>query len=850
MTEVKKQFPIVQINSSEQGLEGIIGMALHSIQAGELILDSSKNTEQKYLDNLHPAALLKEREALLFAMTGWQSGLALEYHFAITPNLRVHSQSRLLITLCLRHQGPNEQEIKETLYSHYLSLRSILPATIKEAEFAPVTELVKLAERISTSSCRHGLVIKRRRQQIELSHSLTRNSIGFASNGQETEQSNHVADHIFPFLPSHSDWSDLFNLICGQLNPVHLLLKIQPTSLSDACRSRVSHNISRCERFLAGLSGNEIVLQRQANTIRDQGFVMLQLLEQMAFKLSIAIISDAPINNALGQSLGHAITRSQFSGTDFEFLKGGFVVEEMDAEKICQLNFFSENEPVSLGEAAAAFRLPSPPIGIIPGLPVRRYRTSLAILPAQSQEPNNNNLTLFDNIHHGIRQPVNIELEDRLRHMFLLGQTGVGKSNLMKSMIIEDIVANRGVAVIDPHGDLVNEVIDHIPAERAEDVIIFDLLDTERPLGLNLLEWRTIEERDLLIDDLYLTLDRVYDMHTAGGPMFELHFRGMLQLLIGDHHRPGFTPTILDFARCYQDDDFRKWLTDSVEDEQILDFVKEIERAGGDIQLQNIAPYVTSKLSRFRQDTILKRIIGQPKTSFNIEKIMAEGKILLVKLGKGRFGAATSAILANHLVSRFKMATMKRGNLPMEERREFFLYVDEAHNLPGENFMELLSEARKYRMGLVLATQYLSQLRASGTSRRGDNLLSAIIGNVGTMLTFRLGHEDAKELGPTFHPAFTSYDITNLPNFQGYARMQMAGEASQPFSFQTRHAESGDNQKRSEKIIQLSRLKYGKDAKLVEAEIRRRRQSWKRTSSNDQDDGISQDSIEALLACN
>jgi hypothetical protein len=272
-----------------------------------------------------------------------------------------------------------------------------------------------------------------------------------------------------------------------------------------------------------------------------------------------------------------------------------------------------------------------------------------------------------------------------------------------------------GLAAVDPHGDLVEGVLAKIPKHRLDDVIVFDLMDRERPLGFNILQWDTVEERDLMIDELYLTIDRMYDMKSTGGPIFEEYFRGALKLLMGDKPRQGFVPTLLDFVTCFLSREFRKWLSKSITDPQVKDFSEEIERAGGDARLDNVTPYINSKLNRFVNDTTLQLIIGQERTAFDFEDIINSGKILLVKLGKGRFGPVTRALITNQLVSRFKLAAMKRGEMEYDQRRHFMLYVDEAGSLPSENFMELLAEARKYRLGLVLGTPYTGQLSQSST---------------------------------------------------------------------------------------------------------------------------------------
>ena len=391
--------------------------------------------------------------------------------------------------------------------------------------------------------------------------------------------------------------------------------------------------------------------------------------------------------------------------------------------------------------------------------------------------------------------------------------------------------------MIDPHGDTVENVLASIPPERAEDVILMDLLDRQRPVGFNPLQWSTIEERDLLIDELYLTIDRIYDMKHNGGPICETHLRGMLQTLMGDgsEKRHGFVPTLLDFRSCYVDGAFRGWLRDTMDDPQVADFHREIEKSGGDHSLANLSQYITSKLGRFVNDTTLKRIIGQEKTAFDFDDIVNSGKIFLVKLGKGRFGSVVSALLTNMFVSRFRLAAMKRGDLPAGERRDFILYIDEAHNLPSENLTELLSEARKFRMSLILATQYCGQIGRRGGSGEGNDLLAAVHGNVGTTVVFRLGMEDAQEMARLLYPRFSERDIVGLPNFRGYTRILSGAESTLPFSFRAVPSEFPRDEEMAEKIRLLSRLKYGMDSGLVDTQIHRRRKGLYKRHEEDEE---------------
>jgi hypothetical protein len=316
---------------------------------------------------------------------------------------------------------------------------------------------------------------------------------------------------------------------------------------------------------------------------------------------------------------------------------------------------------------------------------------------------------------------------------------------------------------------MVEEIIGKIPSRRREDVVYFNLLDREKPPGFNLLRWSTIEERDMIIDELYLTIDSLYNLRETGGPIFEQYFRGMLRLLMGDKRSDDFIPTLLEFGSCFQNQDFRRWLRTRTSDPQTKDFLEQVEKAGGEAALANVTPYITSKFTRFTQDSTIKRIIGQEEITVDFETVMNSGKILLMNLGKGRLGSTVSALIANQVVARFKQAAMKPGDMEAAARRDFFLSVDECHNLPAGSFSELLAEARKYRLGLILATQYTAQLKKTAGNELSGNLLEAITGNVGTILVFRVGSADAKIMAPLLQPSFSKEDIIGLPNWHGYS---------------------------------------------------------------------------------
>ncbi len=799
-------------------------IALESIMSGGLMLNSDfDGIERQYLDRLRPDFLHKKRRDFLAAIAGWSSKIVLEVRIAFTPNLLYKTQSYINICLVLRTAANDIVKVRESIYAGYLALLPLLQTYWSEAEFVPVTDQKEFAQYQIPDDFRHAMSVCRKRENVELTAPYPGiGRIGFGAGIEKTEKKPLTALHFFPWLASGSEWSDLLSAMLGQLDPLQLIVRIRPWRMGAATARRLTDTIRKCETFLSDADPGQITINRQAESLRHVCTEQLASLKNGGFRLGVFLLSSAPIDSSLGRVLGGAITRTSLK-EKADILRGGFELRKINTEQAGKITFFSESEGVTIDEAACCFRLPSPPVGTSTGLSIKRHRTALGMLPKVSFRQQDSQVTLFDNVHQGISQPVRIGLSDRFRHMFILGQTGTGKSTFMESLVLQDIRAGRGVGVIDPHGELVDSIIGKIPEQRIEDVILFDLLDTEYPIGFNLLQWWDLKERDLLIDELYTSIDRIYDMRTTGGPIFEHNFRGMLGLLMGNKPRENFTATILEFISCYQNEEFRSWLADTTDDNHALEFVEELETSRGDVSIQNLSPYITSKFSRFINDTTIRRIVGQSHTSFYFDDIMNNRKIFLIKLGKGRYGANMSALIANQLVSRFKLAAMKRGEMAPEEREPFFLYVDEAHNLPRENFMELLSEARKYKLGLVLATQYLAQL--TGTTSQ-DDLLGAITGNVGTTLTFRLGQADAASLAPTLAPVFGAIDIAGLPNFQGYARMQLNNEATRPFSFMTKVDDCRFDSRIAAKIIEQSRRKYATKAEEVDRDIEARRTVW------------------------
>ena len=822
-----KYFPVILTQQRKKKIQAFSALKLESILQGELLIANSRvqNNNISALNKMNPNILQNTRESFIQSISQLDESLSLELSIASYPNLANAAGNKLEIIFFICGEDKSDEMIKEKIISAFLNIKPIITALFPEADFRPVSSLKVLKEMRKYNNFKNAVSIDRKFKKIALRSPFGLKEIGFGAKvGTEIKQPDKtVLRHIFQWIPSNDDWSNLINVMLNQIDPTRIVIRLKNAPLKERTLINLKKTISACDCFLASLEAENLTLKEQALLIRQQTITRIEKLMGDCFNLGVFLLSSNRANSFLGKILGNAITGLKDKTNKNTFWQGGFQISNVSIDKVIELNYFYDKEPFTATEASCAFRLPNPPFGEVPaGFPVKNFRTALAMISGNNKDKNS--LFIGKNNHKGVEQPVVIDNESRFRHCFLLGQTGTGKSTLMSNMIIQDIQAGRGVAVIDPHGDMIDDILGRIPLERAEDVILFDPLDTGRPIGFNVLEWNTIQERDLIVDEIYQILHQIYDLVETGGPIFELYFRGALALLMGDHKRE-FTSTILDFAPFFLDEDFRKYLKDSVNDVNLHDFLKQAERASGDVSMNRVAPYIISKFARF-QDATLKRIIGQSRTTFNIEEIMNTGKIFLIKLGKGRFGGVTSALLANMIVSRIKLAAMKRGELSPSKRREFFIYIDEAHNLPAENFMELLSEARKYRLGLVLATQYAAQLTKSSVGTR-DNLLSALLGNVGQTIVFRLGQEDAKKMAASFEPSFAEQDIIALPNWHGYVRMQQKNNALSPFSIKTSVNKTPYHSGTADKIKTLSRLKYGMDSSVVDQAILQRRSVWK-----------------------
>lgn len=409
----------------------------------------------------------------------------------------------------------------------------------------------------------------------------------------------------------------------------------------------------------------------------------------------------------------------------------------------------------------------------------------------------------------GIEKNVYFKPNDRRRHLYAIGKTGVGKTTLYVNQIIQDIKEGRGVAYLDPNGDAIETILKYIPKERAEDVIVLDPSDAERPIGLNILEWKRPEDRDFLVAEWLEIFYKLFDPNKTGmvGPQFE-HWGRNASLSVMMRPEGG---TLLDIPRLFTDDAFREDTLKYVKDPVVLAFWNEQMAKTSDYHKSEMFNYFISKFGRFMTNDSMRNIIGQTKSSFDIRQIMDEGKIFLVNLSKGKIGETNSYLLGMILVAKMQVAAFQRADISNEEdRKDFFLYVDEFQNFTTDSFKTILSEARKYRLNLSITNQYVAQLP--------QEIKDAIMGNAGTLVTFRVGAEDAEFLGKEFSNV-TASDISNLPFATTYTKLLIDGTPSKPFSMMTVPYPEGQNPELARAIKELSRLKFGRDRAQVEQEF-------------------------------
>jgi hypothetical protein len=465
-----------------------------------------------------------------------------------------------------------------------------------------------------------------------------------------------------------------------------------------------------------------------------------------------------------------------------------------------------ESYPLNLAELASVFHFP------MQSKDVGNVRAQTATQAQAPLDMPTDGVILGINKFRGQETVIHMSREDRMRHLYVIGQTGTGKTSILKNLIIQDIKNGDGCCFIDPHGSDIQDILASIPPERSQDVVYFDPGYVERPMGLNMLEYdrNFPEQKTFVVNELLGIFNKLFDMKTSGGPGFEQYFRNAT-LLVMEHPESG--NTLLEISRVFSDKEFRDYKLSKTKNPLLLQFWQNAEKTTGEQGLQNWTQYVNSKFDVFLSNDIMRPIIAQEKSSFNLREIMDNKKIFLVNLSKGRLGDVNAALIGLILVGKFLQAALSR--VDTTDRPDFYLYIDEFQNVTTPSIAAILSEARKYRLSLNLAHQYIAQLP--------EDIKGAVFGNVGSMALFRVGPDDAQYLEPQLAPTFTASDLMKIENYHAYMKMLVRGEPKKPFDIVTLTPEKGDIS-RVDPLKELSYLTYGRPREEVEGEILRKYQ--------------------------
>lgn len=531
------------------------------------------------------------------------------------------------------------------------------------------------------------------------------------------------------------------------------------------------------------------------------------------FKTSIRIVVSSPSDYAANSHLNNIVSAfAQFTSPFNAFTKS-----RVWFKNLFMIDFIYRYMPMW---SRGAFVLNSEELATIIHFPNKTVEThhihwlKAKNAPAPENIPQSG-LYLGKSVYRGTEKKIFMSDDDRRRHMYIIGKTGTGKSEFLKEMILQDIENGKGVCAVDPHGEFVEDLLQMIPPERAEDVIYFNPSDTERPMGMNMMEAYTEEEKHFVASSVIGLMYKLYDPHKTGiiGPRFEHAIRNAMLTIMS---KPG--GTFIEMVRILTDSKFVEEMLPFVKDPIVRRYWTDQIAQTSDFHKSEVLDYIVSKFGRFITNKTMRNIIGQSESAFNVRKIMDEQKILLVNLSKGKLGEEDAKFLGLILVPKVLTAAMSRQDIPLDQRKDFYLYVDEFQNYATEDFAVILSEARKYRLNLIVANQFVSQIE--------EDVKNAVFGNVGTIISFRVGVPDANFLQHEFAPVFTENDLVNVEKYHVYVRTIVKNEPIPPFSMSLikdmDEQKARMNPKLAEMVRELSRLKYGKPRELIEEEMSRR----------------------------
>ena len=545
------------------------------------------------------------------------------------------------------------------------------------------------------------------------------------------------------------------------------------------------------------------------------------------FESIIRVISSSPDKGRAEQNLSSMKTAfAQYAGGDFnafaktDYHRSNALVQNFILRSMRQdwwYSLFRKKMILTPEELTSIFHVPEIRLN---KSPVVKW-LSFKIAPPPHDLPSDG-LLLGTTEYRGMKKEVKILRDDRRRHFYLIGKSGTGKSTLLETTIRQDLANGEGLCVIDPHGDLVETMMEYIPRERADDVIYFNPGDLDRPMGLNILEAYTEDQKEFMAQEALAIFIKMFGEEIMG-PRLQHYFRNGCLTLMADEEEGA---TLLDIPRLFTDDAFADHKQKKVKNAAVRQFWDKEMANTGQREKQEMIPYFSSKFGPFVTNHQIRNIIGQTKSGFDFRDVMDNQKILLVNLSKGQLGELNAKLLGMVIVAKIQMAAMSRVDTPEDQRKDFYLYVDEFQNFVTDSFASILSEARKYRLNLIVAHQYISQitkLAGGGKGTQEDTTIrDAVFGNVGSMMCFKIGSADGETMAKEFAPVFSDQDLINIANYHAYIKLNVNNTTSRPFTLKTIYDPSGKDANAAKAFLQLSRLKFARDKKFVDKEVGRR----------------------------
>lgn len=838
-----KTTPFIQyLDGEDQIRQAVFGIRLVSIPAFDNSSGkTSQTTLQEYSDLLNQ-----------FYLPDQSITFSLRTLFSPDHSAGMIDSIEVILFTILSDRSLRNLEQKANQIHH--QIRVILSSSFPFHEFEFITTETEFQRLFSPAFLdeAHFCEIRKRESAIQLNSIKTEKPLGFVKTSR-VEDGEDFENQVYfphPFYPRQDDFERLYRLLILNGAPFIVNFCLTPTRLQACEESALISEIAKGEGFKPEdeVPIRQVYLER-ARLVR-QGLVdQLLRLQDAPFYCQVFLASLEPIGRGIAEAIGSAISQSIGSGSNHEFLDlriqmGGYdiLIPDTPEEQSCARHDFMFPGDATWGktiavdglkrfrflvdgyQGACGFRFPS--AGNNGLIEFRTRQTKILTPPREMSELTNQSCPdkkiIGINNAFGFQRPIYLSGKDLRQHVYIVGQTGTGKTTLLKSMILGDIANDKGIAVIDPHGDLFSELLDVIPKNRVKDVVLVDPLDMEFPVGFNLLACSDLSQRIFIAREIKAIMHRL--LHdTFGdvsnnyiGPIFYKHVQMDLLLTMSDPDNPG---TLLEFYEIFQHKDYwKRWLPLKWDDPLLENWVEEVlpmmdytYRTRTDNT--SMGEYVGSKFDEFILDPRLQLIFGQKESTINLGEIMDSGKILLINLAKGLLGEATSQFLGLILMAKFQSEIMARGKQAMGERRPFTIYVDEFQSLATENFSLLLSEARKFGVSLVLANQFVSQIK-------DQRILEAVFGNVGTMLSFRVGKNDAARLESQFSPQFSQFDLANLPNWHVCVKTTLNGQVVPPFSLQTIPPQVRRDEGIREGVIDHARKTYGRPRAEVEQIIR------------------------------